>query len=296
MRKPAVVAAMVVLTLSLGTCAWMAKTAAEAVRPVYMPALGGALERAAQAAQGLRVMTIVRKPGTEPVVSVYESARGSSGWGAWDPTPTADDALLPALRKLCDAAGADFARDGRMSPPTQKALALLGVGVLVAGDGTNVVLPDAGERDPAVGTAPEVPALRFRHAQPVFLFLAEEPTVASDDVISFARTLRKGDANFTEYEDRAPWGGAMTVEMPADGEVLIPWPAQGARVAIDGAPATFRAARVPVLLVKVPAGRHRIDVRYGEDASGREWLTIAASLGVVVSLLALWIGLRPHPE
>jgi hypothetical protein len=160
---------------------------------------------------------------------------------------------------------------------------------------TDPTIPEVGERDPALGVAQEVPGLRVRKAEPVMLFLAEQPAIDPSDAVGFARTLRGGDADFLEFEDHAPWGEDVTVNAATDAEFLLPTTAAGARVTIDGVPATFRAARVPMLVVKVPAGRRRLSVRYGDESIGRQWIPIAAALVAVLSFVALWLGLRPHP-
>lgn len=296
MRKPVAVAAMLTLTASLAVLVWVAKTSAETVRPVDIPSLRGALERGAEAAQGLRVMALVVKPGTAPEGSVCESAHGSSGWAAYPPAADAADPLLPALKKLADGAAAEFAQGEKLSQATIKALDVFGVASVVVGDGSSVIIPDAGERDPALGVAPEVPGLRVRHAHPAFLFLAEEQAIRPDDAVGFARTLRRGDADFQDYEDHAPWGGDVTINADQAAEYLLTWPAAGARVTVDGAPAEFRAARVPLIVAKIPAGRHRVSVRYGDESLGRQWIAVVAAAVAVLSFVALWLGLRPHPE
>jgi hypothetical protein len=285
---------MLLLTASLGTCAWSAATKGDVVKPASAPALRGALERAAQAAQGLRVLVVSNKPGVAPSGEIFESSRTPTGWAAFAPTPTPDDPLVPALSNLAGVAASDLAAGGKLSAQTIRALAVFGVAVIVVGDADSKV-PDVGERDPALGDAPEVPGLRVRKAEPVMFFLAEEPSIAPSDAVGFARALRGGDADFLEFEDHAPWGEDVTVNAAADGEYLLPCGAAGARVTIDGEPAKFRAARVPMIIVKIPAGRHRLWVRYGDDSIGRQWVPIAAALVAVLSFVALWLGLRPHP-
>jgi len=294
-RRSALAAAMLVLTGSLGTCAWSAMSSAEVVRPATMPSLRGALERAAQAAQGQRLLVVTNKPGAAPSGVVFESSRTPTGWAAFPPTPTPNDPLLPALAKLADAAAADFAAGGKLEASTVRALGVFDVAVVVVGDGEPRI-PDVGERDPALGVAPEVPALRLRKAQPVWLFLAEQAALDPSDAVGFARTLRGGDADYLEFEDHAPWGEDVTINAESDAEFLLPTTAAGARVTIDGAPATFRAARVPMIVVKVPAGRRRVSVRYGDDAVGRQWIPIVAAAGAVLAFVVLWLGLRPHPS
>lgn len=294
--KSSVIGAMLLLPLSLGTCTWLAKTSADAVRPIVREDVGASLTRAAQVAQGQRILVILAKPGTAPTGTIYDSSTVPGGWGAFPPTADPSDPLIPALDALAKAAGEDFVRDARFADSTVKALSLFGVAVVLVTDGANVVLPSVGERDPNLGVASDVPALRVRHAEPVFQYLAEEPSIAPADAIGFARTLRKGDANFRDVEDHAPWGGDLVVETPAPAQFLLSWPAHGARVTVDGAPAESRAARVPFVIVSTPAGRHEITVRYGEERSARQWLVIAAAAVAVVSAIALWLGLRPQPD
>jgi hypothetical protein len=88
----------------------------------------------------------------------------------------------------------------------------------------------------------------------------------------------------------------VTIDAAQASEFLFAWPASGARVTLDGAPATTRAAGLPMLVVKVPAGKHRVVVAYGEPQTGRDVIAIAAAAGAVVAFVALWLGLRPHPE
>jgi len=292
--KRSVLAAMVLLPFSLGTCTWLAKTSADAVRPVIRDDVGAALPRAAQAAQGQRVLVVVAKPGTPPSGAVYDSSKVPGGWGAFPLTADPADPLLPALDVLGKTAAEEFARDTRFSASTIRALGLFGVAVVIVTDGTNVLVPPVGERDPSLGVANEVPALRVRHAEPAFLFLNEQAAIAPSDPAGFARSLRFGSADLRGAEDHAPWGGDLIVEAAGPSQFLLSWPAHGARVTVDGAPAEFRAARVPMLVVSTPGGRHEISVRYGEERTGREWLVIAAALVAVASSVALWLGLRPQ--
>lgn len=296
MKTPALVAAMTLLTGSLVALVYLAKTSAETVRPIELPQFGAALDRAAAAAHGQRLLVIERKAGVEPTSFILESSEGPTGWGAYPPTPDPDDPLVPALKNLGAAAAADFARERKLTAPTIRALSVFGVAVVVMGDGANVVRPEVGDTDAALGVATEVPALRIRKAEPVCLFLAEQPQAEPSDAVGFARTLRFGDADFLDDKDRAPWGGDVTVVASSDAEYLLPWTAAGARVTLDGKPATFRAARVPMLVVKVPKGRHAVSVRYGDDGLLRQAATVAAAAGVVVAFLALWLGLRPRGQ
>jgi hypothetical protein len=286
---------MVLLPLSLGALVWLAATSSDVVRPADVPSIAGAADRAAQAAQGQRLLVLNVKPGTTPTGDIYESSRGANGWAAYAPTFDPADPLLPALKSLGNACAEEYGRDGKLSAPSVRALGVLGVAVVVAGDGSSILTPDVGERDPLLGFAPEVPALRVRHAQPVALFLAEQTGNPADDAITFARTLRSGDANFQDYEDRAAWGGDVTINAETDGEFLLTWSAAGARVTLDDKPAQFRAARVPMIVLKVPAGRHRVSVRYGDEQMGRQGLVLAAMAVALVSFIALWLGLRPTP-
>jgi hypothetical protein len=298
MKTPVVAATMALLVASLATLAWLAKTRGEIVPPAAAPEFGAMLDRAAQAAQGRRVLAILSKRGAPAVARIFDSGRVPEGWRAFAPTAEAADPLLPALQRLADAAAADFAPDHRLENETLRALAVFDVAVVAATDGENAILPQIGERDASVGAAPEVPGLRVRHAEPIFQFLAEEPTAAADDPVGFSRRLVLSDAVGASEQDmeRAPWDVAVTVESPAAAEYLFPSSVAGARVTVDGEPARFRAARVPMLVVELPAGRHRVEVRYGRERAGREWLAIAAAAGAVASLVALWLGLRPHLE
>lgn len=292
--KKSVVAAMVLLPLALGTCTWLAKTSTDAVRPVVREDLGDALTRAAQAAQGQRLLVVVAKPGTAASGAIYDSSKFPGGWGAYPPTADPADPLVPALDALAKSAAEEFARDTRFSAPTIRALGIFGVAVVVVTDGANVVMPQVGERDPSLGVAIEVPAYRVRHAEPAFLFLNEREAIGPADPAGFARALRFGSADMRGVEDHAPWGGNVIVEAAQPSQYLLSWPAHGAIVSVDGAPAQFRAARVPMLVVSTPAGRHEISVRYGEERSMREWLVIAAAFIAVASAIALWLGLRPQ--
>ncbi len=292
--KTSVLAAMVLLPLSLATCTWLAKSGADAVRPVVREDIGASLPRAAQAAQGQRVLVIVAKPGTAASGAIYDSSKVPGGWDAFVPTADPADPLVPALDALARSAALEFARDSKFSAATVRALGVFGVAVVVLSDGTNVLMPDPGERDPSLGVAIDVPALRVRHAEPAFLFLNEQPAIEPSDALGFARALRFGSADLRGVGDHAPWGGDVTVEAAGPSQYLLPWPAHGARVSVDGAPAEFRAARVPMLVVSTPAGRHEISVRYGDERTGRQWLVITAAFIAVASAIALWLGLRPQ--
>jgi len=294
--KPTVIAAMVLLPLALGTCAWLAKTSGDAVRPVVRDDVGTELARAAQAAQGQRLLVIVAKPGTAPVSAIYDSSEIPGGWGAFPPTADPEDPLLPALDALAKRAAEDLARDAHFAKSTTDALAIFGVAIVLVTDGTRPLAPEVGERDPNLGIAYDVPAWRVRHADtPAFQFLAEEPSADPSDPFGFVRGLRKGDADLRDVKDHAPWGGDVVVEAHGPSKYLLSWPAHGARVTVDGGPAEFGAARVPMLVVSTPAGRHEISVRYGEQDMFRHGLAIAAVFVAFASAIALWLGLRPQP-
>lgn len=297
MKKPAIYAAMTLLTVSLGACTWLAKTRSESARPADASPFGSIVYRAAEAAGGQRVLAILAKQGTDPVAHIFETAHAPEGQRPYAPTAESGDPLAPALQTLADAAAADFLADRRLNEETVKALTLFGVSIVAATDGTSPILPEMGERDPGVAPAPEVPGLRVRAAAPVWMFLAEEPAIASGDPIGFRRALRIGQADFLDTDDaHGPWCYAVTINAAQDGEFLFGRGAAGIRVTVDGAPAPFRTARVPVLLVKMPAGRHRVEVAYGEPQTARNVIAIAATAGAVIAFIALWLGLRPHPE
>jgi hypothetical protein len=289
-------AAAVVLTLSLGSCAWLAMTHPEGPRPAEVPEVGAAImDRAAAAANGQRVLVVVMKPGVAAAGRIYQSARGAEGWMPFAATADAADPLAPVLDALAAAAAADFAPDQRFDRETVRALQIFGVAVVVASDGTSVLTPSAGERDPNVGEAPEVPALRLRHTNPVFLLLADNGAHDPADPVGFVRSLRYGDAQFQD-DQYGQWGGAVTIDAAQDGEFIFPWSAGGARVTVDGAPAAWRAAGLPMLVVRMPAGRHRVEVAYGEPHAMRDVLAIASAAGAVAAFVVLWLSHRPHPE
>jgi hypothetical protein len=295
-NKAALYAAMTLLTVSLGACTWLAKTRAEAARPIDVPGVGpSAMDRAAAAAAGQRVLVIVTKPGVAATGRIYQSARGAEGWMPYDATPDAANPLVPVLDALAAAAAADFAPDQALNADVVRALQVFGVAIVVASDGSSIVTPVAGESDPNVATSPEVPALRLRHTNPVFLLLAESGAHDPADPVGFVRSMRYGDAQFQD-DEYSQWGGAVTIDAAQAGEFLFAWPASGARVTLDGAAAETRAAGLPMLVVKVPAGKHRVEVAYGEPQKARDVIAIAAAVGAVVAFVALWLGLRPHPE
>ena len=60
----------------------------------------------------------------------------------------------------------------------------------------------------------------------------ENPTMDPADAAAFSRGLRRGDAQFRDYEDGL-WGGAVTIEAAQAAEYLLPWPATGARVTLS---------------------------------------------------------------
>jgi hypothetical protein len=155
-------------------------------------------------------------------------------------------------------------------------------------------MPDVGERDPNLGVASDVPAMRIRHAEPVFLLLGEQDDADPADPVEFARRLRYGDADMRGVEDQPQWGGDVVVEAAGPSQFLLSWPAHGARVTVDGGPAEYRAARVPMLVVTTPAGRHTISVRYGKADLNRQALLVATAFVAVLSLLAIVFGLRPQ--
>jgi hypothetical protein len=294
--KTRVAAAIAVLAVSVAGLAWIVATREEPVRAVDVPGVpGSTLDAAAQVAHGRRVLAIVARRGAAPEGTILQSAEGPEGWKPYSATRDPADPLLPALASLAAAAAADFAPDQAFERQTVLALADFDVAVVVASDGERAMAVNPGERNPDLGLAPEVPALRVTKASPVWHFLAEELSIDSADAVGFARQLRRGDAIFQDDVFKG-WGGAMTIEAPVEAEYLLPFSASGARVTLDGAPADAHAARVPVLVVRVPAGRHRVEVAYGPSSLLRDAVAIAAASGVVVALIVLWLALRAHPE
>ena len=260
-----------------------------------MPSLRGGFERAASAAQGQRFIAVVNPPGKAPTAGMFESSRGPAGWEPYAPSAVADDPIVPAMQRLADTVRTELAQGGKLAPQTLRALWVFDVAVVVTGDGANTVVPSVSETDAAIGAAPDVPALRVRKAAPVWMLLNEGPAGDPADAVAFAHGLRFGDADFIDYEDHPSWGGDLTIRAEKEAEYLLTWPAAGARVTIDGEPAEFRAASVPLIVVKVPAGSHRISVRYGDENRGRALIAIAAVVAAVLSFVALWLGMRPHP-
>lgn len=296
-RRAVAIAAGVVLTASLGAMVWAAATGADVVAPLRDALPRGLTQRAAAAAAGQRLLVIEAKRGLDPKATVYETASGPSGWEAYPASPDPGDPLLAALANLGAAAATEQARDGRLAEPTVRALGRFGVAVVAVHDGTSIVPPEVGERDPHLGIVPDVPAVRVRHANSVFVFLSEERGIDAADAIGFARAsvLDQGANRFLHYEDYAPWGGGVTIHADTAASYLLTYSAAGARVTVDGAPAAFRPSHAGMILIDLPKGRHEVSVRYGPDRTARDWTLVALAALAVASFVTLWLLLRPTP-
>jgi hypothetical protein len=297
MKRPAVLACAAVAVASLGALAWIAGTSAEAMRPVVppRPELAEVYGRAARASGGQRVLVVHAPPGKTATGEVLEGWQSpGSGWGLFPATPPGAADLAAALARLASDAADEWRRTARFDAATARAFWYFDVSQVLVEDGAEVVRPKVEDRDPRFGTFAEVPSLRVSKAAPVWLLLAQAPIEDRTDAISFARGLRAGDAQFQDVEDGL-WGGALTVTTDADADHVFSFPASGARVTVDGRDGKPAAANVPLLVLRIPAGRHRVVVEYGEPERFREILAIAAAAALVVAVVGLFAALRPQP-
>lgn len=283
-RGPVVAAIVFVATVALVSAGMLwraAATAGGAVAPAAPedPFCASAFRAASQQALGRRVLVLHADPGRARKAGILESGRAPEGWALYPPTADGG-AFADVLAALADRAAAAFDPRTGFPADVEAALGLFGVKC--------VVVDDSGKRS--------TPPLRtIARAEPV-LRLDGAAASPPADPVAFAAHVRVSASRetsgwtFADWEDEL-WGGAVTVETSSPATFVFPYPAGASDVRVDGAAAETLAVG-PFLALALPAGRSRVEVR-GAESSGSGALAIAGAAGLLVSLTALVIAVRP---
>lgn len=294
-RRLIVAAALVVLVAGAGALA----AAVRAARPAVPTQPSGQLElglfrRAAESAQFRRVLCVRAEPGKEPEAHILASGNSGSGWTLYPVAPPGAHWMEESFDRLADAAARDYVADHAFEPDTLVALERFDVKLVVVHDGKTGLVLEAPRGEARLAPRSGVPALELRKASFVWQFLGERPARSDSPELQFAKGLRLGDAAIGDPA-LGLWSMAATIEAFDDAEYLFSLPAEGARITVDGALVTPRAASIPFAIVPVPKGSHRVEVTFGQDR-GRDAFVIGAAAAVVASLIALLLALRPTPR
>ena len=281
MSRAVVVAGIVVAAGSAALLASAAGEAADGARPVPPSTVfeQKGFPAAAREALGRRVLVLSADPGKPRKAALLESGRAPEGWALYPGASPRSPSFGPVLDGLAAAAGAAWDRDRGFPPEIRAALEAFAVKALL--------VDDAGK-----GARP-VQALD--RAEPV-LRIDESRTAPNATAVEFVAGLRTTAAKesegwtWSDWEDSL-WGGAVTVETSRAGRFLFPYPAEGARATVDGAPAKL-APGGPLVAIDLPAGKSRVEVGTTEPAPERT-RAILGGAGLVVGLLMVVLSLRP---
>jgi hypothetical protein len=288
MPRPVVAAAVGLVVAGVAILAWSASTAGDSARPVRSsaPHLAAALPKAASAAYGRRVLLVRTPPLEAPTGEIYESARAAGGWELYDATPPGADDFEAALARVASAAAADWDAKKRLEAKTVRALGEAGVAVVFVEDGRRIVSPEAAAE--VAGLAPEgtVPGLRVRAAEPVLRHGVDEDGAPRLDVVTRTRDFHDG-----------MWGGSVVVEVDEPGPHVFAWPAEGARVTLNGTVvgAGRYADDLPLLQLDLPAGNVDVEVRYS-DSGDRAAVASTGALALIAGIILLLLAFRAHPD
>jgi len=279
--RPAALIAAVLILAGAGTLVWGRVTAGDVRRTVGVeePFLAQAYTRAAQASFGRRVLVLHARP-LDPVQGeILEAAEAADGWGLYSDLPRGADDLGAVLERLAMRAAGEWDADREFSGDTIDGLAHLGVALILIEDGARIVT--ARKAADQLGLSPEtsVPALRVRGAEIVYRCL-------SGGGLEPASILDPSDLLF---------GGRVVVDVAEPGEFVFVWPAGGARVTLDGEPATGRGDESGRLVLDLPPGRVTVRAVYGEE-SPRVLVLTAAVAALVAGGVVLLRTFRPRLE
>ncbi len=265
----------VVSVVALAWAALAAPEGYEALRSTK-PKLAAAHARAAEAAFGQRVL-LLEDRGDRTDGSVHESARSGAGWELFPATPPGERVLSARLAALGDRAAAEFSEDRLLTADTIASLAREGVALVQWVDADGARLPDVA-------------------------FVAKLAIVGGSGVRLPGSEIvwrREGDAetpaSILDPRDGL-WGGSLSVDAAEPGTYRFAWPAAGARLTVNGDPATWtRATAGGYGVLDLPAGRTRVAASYVGDGS-RGIVAILGGAGLAAAVLALMLLFRPQLE
>ena len=310
--RPIVGVALAVLVAGVTALAWAATTASAVNRPIRATSkyLATAQPRAAAAAYGRRVLLIHTPPLEAAHGDVYESARAPGGWELYDAAPDAAPRFAAAMARVAAAAARDWEAGRSLSAKMVRQLAEAGVALVFVEDGRRVVSPEGAADGPGVSPEASVPGLRVRRAEPVMRVVETGPGLRDDRRSaggqSEAGEGADGDAESVprleivtqvrDFEDGL-WGGRVVVEVETPGRHVFAWPAEGARVTVNGVAveAQVHTEGLPLLALDLDVGDAQVEVSYA-DSRGRAWAAGAGALALVVGVLSLMLAFRPHPD
>jgi hypothetical protein len=288
---------------SIAALVWAAAAADAGLRPVHYDedALDADLRSAAKSTFGRRLLLIDARPAllsARPASSgrLLETGR-SGGWQVFEGLPPGADSLRPAVERLEADVAAAYDRGGGFDAQLRERLVAFGVSEVAVhlhgAPATRVAIAagsvQTGDTIDVRLHSADVHSFPVPGAEPVFA----QPTggLGPGGVVPAL-----APAPHLDYADGL-WGGQMTVEVAAPGEFLFPWPAEGALVTVDGVPTDGRALdpELPLLVVTLPAGAPRVAVSYASGGT-RSFAAMIGAAGLVISVLALLIAFRAHPE
>jgi len=258
-----------------------------------LPESAAALARAAEAAGGRRVLVLRGARGVPRTGEIGEAAQGADGWTLVAATPDGSGALATTLSRLATDAARAWSADSGLPAGIVDSLAFLDVKVVLVDAGGTFEVPRRPPEGSGLSQMPGAPFLRVTRAEPVVRVggVLSDATVAA----TLLDTMRPAPAAILDPEDSL-WGGAVTVEATSAGRYAFAWPAaagvaRGARITVDGAPATPVVGST-LLVLDLPAGRSRVEVSW-TAADARGWVVIAAAAGLAAALVVLLLALRP---
>ncbi len=305
--RPIVGVALTLLVAGGSALAWAATTASAVNRPIRATSkyLATAQPRAAAAAYGRRVLLIHTPPLEAARGDVYESARAPGGWELYDAAPAAAPRFAAAMARVAAAAARDWEAGRSLSAKMVRQLAEAGIALVFVEDGRRIVSPEGAADGPGVSPEASVPGLRVRRAEPV-MRVADAEAGPSEDGQSTDGEVADGGAESVsrleivtqvrDFEDGL-WGGRVVVEVETPGRHVFAWPAEGARVTVNGVAvaAQVHAEELPLLALDLEVGDARVEVSYA-DSRGRTWAAGGGALALVVGVLSLMLAFRPHPD
>jgi hypothetical protein len=250
-----------------------------------------ALLRVAEGAGGRRVLYVRGKRGTARSARILESGRAPEGWAVYDAAPPGAGDLAAVLGALASRAAAEWDAASGLPSATVRALEVFDVKTILVDATDGFEVPSRLPSDGSLAAAPGVPALRVTRAEPVRRLTGVLPPTT--DPVEFARSLAAEPAAIGDDEDRL-WGGSMTVDAPTPGRYLFAWPAGAPVVEVDGRPVE-PVAGTPFLVLDLPAGRSRVDVRR-VVAEPRGWVVVGGLLALVAGLFGAIASFRPSRD
>ena len=211
LRPVSLVLAIAIAAVSVFVLTWVAEEAGPPVHPVavHKQYLKDLHRRAAESAQGRRILIIRAVPGADATGTIYQSARAPQGWRLFAPASADATEFNDFLDRLANDAARDWAADEGFDEVTVRALGYLDVALVAVENGTAALPIDVSETDPSMSSAGQVPGARIQKAAAVWHYLGERDPEGAEDPMKFARGFRKGDASTMDWQ-YLMWGLGVT--------------------------------------------------------------------------------------